>query len=115
MLLTNLTTIIDHVHVIRYEDVSLNKSKVASELQEFLDLEKSSFLEKYVSNQKHKSPEFLPKTKRKEIADKDILEIQNVCSRPMKTLGYLPLTSKEWNNKDNYKRIEKLSVQFQTI
>ena len=95
--------------------MSLNKLKVANELQEFLDLEKSSFLEKYVSNQKHKSPEFLPKTKRKEMTEKDILEIQNVCSRPMKTLGYLPMTSKEWNNKDNYKRIEKLSVQFQTI
>ena len=49
------------------------------------------------------------------MTDKDILEIQNVCSRPMKTLGYLPMTSKQWNNKDGYKRIEKLSVQFQTI
>ena len=113
MLLTNLTTIIDHVHVIRYEDVSLNKSKVASELQEFLDLEKSDFLEKFASQQQHRSPEFLPKVKKKnEMTDEDILEIQNICSEPMKTLGYLPMTSKEWNNKNNHKRIEKPSFQF---
>ena len=86
---------IDRVHIIRYEDFLFNKPKVANEVQEFLDLEKSNFLEKYVSYQKHKSPAFLPKAKKKEMTDKDILEIQNICSEPMKTLGYLPMTSKE--------------------
>ena len=101
--LTNFITIVDRVHVIRYEDVSLNMSKAANELQEFLDLTKSSFLEKFTSHQKHRSPRFLPKGRKNEMNDKDILEIQNKCFNPMNTLGYLPMISKEWSNKNNHK------------
>ena len=98
--------------MIRYEDICLSKSKVANELQKFLDLEKSDFLEKFASYQNHKSQEFLPTGEKKNISDKDILEIQNMCSEPMKTLGYRPMTSKKWNNKNNHKRIKKPSFLF---
>ena len=102
---------IDRVHLIRYEDVCLNSSKSADELQEFLDLEKSPFLEKFAKGQANKSRAFKWKDN---IADDDILDIQNRCSEPMKTLGYLPMTSIKWNKKDNnYKLMGQPSSQFQ--
>ena len=106
-----LLQFIDRVHLIRYEDVCLNSSKSADELQEFLDLEKSPFLEKFANGQVHTSQAFKWKDK---IADDDIHEIQNLCSEPMKTLGYLPMTSIKWNKKDNnYKLMGQPSSQFQ--
>ena len=102
---------IDRIHIVRYEDVCLNKPEIANELQEFLDLEKSKFLEKFASYQNHKSQEFLPKAEKNEMTAKDILEIQKLCYEPMKTLGYPLKTSEEWNDKDNHTRIGKPSSQ----
>ena len=89
----------------------MTKPKIASEIQEFLDLEKSKFVEKFATYQSHKSQEFLPKAEKNEFATKDILEIQKLCYEPMKTLGYPLMTSEEWNDKDNHKRIETPSFQ----
>ena len=41
----------------------------------------------------------------------DILEMQKLCYEPMKSLGYPLMTSEEWNDKHNHKRIEKPSFQ----
>ena len=90
----------------------MNKSKIANEIQEFLDLGKSKFVEKFATYKKHKSQEFLPKAEKNEMTNNDILEIQKLCSKPMKTLGYLPMTSEEWNDKDNHKRIGTPSFQL---
>ena len=89
----------------------MNKPKIANELQEFLDLEKSNFVEKFATYQNHKSQEFLPIAEKNKMTAKDILEIQKLCYEPMKTLGYPLMTSEEWNDKDNHKRIETPSFQ----
>ena len=90
----------------------MDKSKIANELQEFLDLEKSKFVEKFATYQNHESQEFLPKGEKNKMTAKDILEIQKQCYEPMKTLGYPLMTSEEWNDKDNHKRIEKPPFQY---
>ena len=103
--------LLGQVHLMRYEDMCLNSSKIAEELQDFLDLEKSPIVQKFVKSQAHKSQAFKWKDN---IADDDILEVQNLCSEPMETLGYLPMTNIPVDKKDeNYKLMGNPSMEFQ--
>ena len=101
---------LDRVHLIRYEDVSLNGSKTADELQEFLDLKKSPLLKKFAEGKVRNEQAFKWKNN---IADDDISEVQNLCSKPMEVLGYLPMTNIGTNKKDkNYKLMGEPSNEF---
>ena len=101
---------IDRVHLIRYEDVCLNSSKTADELQKFLDLEKSPILKKFARSQAYTTQAFKWKNN---IANNDISEIQNLCSEPMEVLGYLPMTDISANKKEkDYKLMGGPSNEF---
>ena len=100
----------DRVHIVRYEDLSLDPEQVSEELMTFLDLQKSWSIEHFILNHMNgkNSSEKIERRGpfntvrnssnevfrwRNKIQEKDISDIQELCSEAMKTLGYNPMTN----------------------
>ena len=93
--------------LIRYEDICLNTTNAVNSLMNFLDLPKNNLIKKFiehhtqVTSEKHSPKKGKYNTKRnssevafawrkKSDAD-DVINVQVLCDKPMKTLGYIPI------------------------
>jgi len=126
----------DHIHLIRYEDLSMDPFETVDNLLQFLDLSPNKLIENYIeehtqtsrdatssststsnmdttmkdgkamqvrslpysTSRNSKATAFLWKKKMK---NKDILKVQRVCKKPMRMLGYNPMTNIVGNKDDD--------------
>ena len=120
----------DRVHLVRYEDISLNPEKASDELMDFLDLRKSSNVRNFIlshTNGRNSSVEIQRSgpvnTVRNSTEEtfqwkdkmpvKDIFDIQTMCAESMNVLGYNPMTNINVNRLDeNYELLKSLSPDF---
>ena len=125
----------DKIHLIRYEDLSVDPFGTTDDLFKFLDLSPNKLIEKYVeqhtqttrngalstttkklditsTQEKSMQDKSLPYTTsrnskvtaflwKKKMKTKDILKVQRVCRKPMRMLGYNPMTNIVGNREDD--------------
>ena len=94
------------MHLVRYEDISLDPTRISDELLKFLDLRNSSLVQNYVLNHTREIQPikrtaystYRNSTKeafkwRNNISEKDVIDVQTECAEPMEILGYNPITN----------------------
>ena len=94
------------MHLVRYEDISLDPTRISDELLKFLDLRNSSYVQNYVLNhtrgiqpmKRTAYSTYRNSTKeafkwRNNISEKDVIDVQTECAEPMEILGYNPITN----------------------
>ena len=94
------------MHLVRYEDISLNPIKLSDELLKFLDLRNSSYVKNYILNhtqgiqpiKRTAYSTYRNSTNeafkwRNNIAENDIIDVQTGCRDSMEILGYNPITN----------------------
>ena len=136
----DLILILDHVHLIRYEDLSVDPFGTTDKLFRFLDIAPNKLIEKFLEqhtqttrnaeistlatnkidttakddkSQQDKSQQdkSLPYSTsrdskatafkwKKKMKSKDILKVQRACKKPMRILGYNPMTNIVGNRDD---------------
>ena len=108
----------------------MNTSKAADELLRFLELPKSSLIDEFIwSHTQGKTKRIKTRVSnygtvrnsslevfawKDNIADEDISEVQSLCYRPMKILGYNAINNLPWDKiNDSFQLIEKPILGFQ--
>ena len=89
----------------RYEDLCLKTNKTVDALLDFLDLSRHKLIEKFISMNTHdnstssnlwstkRNSKYMAFEWRKQINKTDISKVQTFCAKPMKILGYNPMTN----------------------
>ena len=104
--LHSIIFVLDRVHLVRYEDISLNPTRLSFELLQFLDLRISSNIQNYILNHTQgkidKGAYGTYRNSTKEafdwihnISKNDTVDVEAECAESMKILGYNPITNIE--------------------
>ena len=120
----------DQVHIVRYEDLSLDPEQVSDELMTFLDLKKSWSIDNFILNhtngknsseriERHGPVNTVRNSTnevfkwRNKIQVKDVSDIQELCGDSMRTLGYNPMTNIQENKlNESYELIRPLPADL---
>ena len=117
LILNVIIFLTDQVYLVRYEDISINPTKLSEELLNFLDLPKSSLVQNFIKSHTEgndQSEKWAFSTVRNStneafkwrhtITKKEIAMVQKECAESMKILGYNPIINIQENQFDeNYK------------
>lgn len=106
-----------HIHLIRYEDLSLDPYVQTDRLLKFLDLSPNKLIEKFIEDHTETSRHSLkyrrnPYTTfrdskttaflwKKTMKEEDVLNVQMACKEPMEMLGYNMMKNISRNKEDN--------------
>lgn len=113
------------MHLVRYEDISLDPAKLSDELLKFLDLRASTYVQNYILNHTQGTnpikrtaySTYRNSTKeafkwRSNILEKDVIDVQTECAEPMEILGYNPITNFSENRfNESYELLDPLLGQ----